>query len=370
MGMLTILQQVTLLIVSVGMILFVRQQVVRGALSFLLGLMWFGIAVIGVSASALIPFIGQIGTVLGLLPAAILAGTASVLLSAVALALSLRISSLEARYRDLITVLGVSTDSPVEVGRPSVDEILTIVPAFNEARSVAAVIESLRSIGLPVLVVNDGSTDATADIARAAGADVIDLPINLGVGGALRAGFQTALMRGHRAVLQCDADGQHPIESVARLIEEHRRDPADLLIGSRFLAAGVRKQEPFIRRSALALLANLASRASRHPITDATSGLRIICSPLLEELARAMPAHYLGDTFEVNVMAGRSGYKIREVAVSMRPRVAGVSTASPFAAFRLTLRGALVVLLRAQRRVAAPKPGRARRGDESPGENT
>lgn len=355
--MLTALQQSTLLVVSVLLILFVRSQIRRGTLSFLLGLMWVSIAVIGIVSSALIPFVGRVSTILGLLPAAILAGAASAMLGGVALVLSLRVSSLEEQHQDLVIAMARST--PVCLPEPAtgIAGIVAIVPALNEVATVAMVVRELQSIGLAVLVVSDGSTDGTAEVARGAGASVLDLPLNLGVGGALRAGFQVARSHGYQTVIQCDADGQHSAEAVAALLEEQQSAPVDLLIGSRFLAPRARRDEPFVRRTAMVILSALASRAGATRITDATSGLRIIRSPLLDELARAMPTHYLGDTFEVNVMAGRSGYRIREVPTLMRPRAFGSSTASTAAAFRLTIRGILVVLLRAQRRVAVlPRP--------------
>lgn len=356
--MLTAVQQVMLLFLSVGLVIFVRQQIRRGRLSFLLGLMWVAIAFVGIVSSALIPFVGRLSAILGLLPAAILAGAASVLLGGVALLLSLRMSSLEERHRALVMAVASANGARLPASTEADDGVLAIVPAFNEVATVATVVRELRSIGLPVLVVSDGSTDGTADAARGAGASVLELPLNLGVGGALRAGFQIARSHGYHTIVQCDADGQHPTEAVGKLLEEQNRSPADLLIGSRFLSPGVRREEPFFRRTAMLVLSTLASRAGRTQITDATSGLRLIRSPLLDELARAMPTHYLGDTFEVNVMAGRAGYRIREVPTVMRPRAFGSSTASTAAAFRLTIRGILVVLLRAQRRVAElPSPG-------------
>ena len=345
----TALQQSILLLVSVGLALIVRRSARTGRLSFSTAVMWAGLALIGLAGAALIPFVSTIGAALGLLPAAILAGAASVLLAAIAFSLSVRVSSLETGRQDLAESLGrMSLDPPLPPSRGP-DDVVALVPAFNESRSVGVVVGHLRSAGFPVLVIDDGSSDGTTSVARAAGASVLPLPFNLGVGAALRAGLRTAVEHGYAQVVQCDADGQHPVEAILHLQEEQRRDPTDLLIGSRFLVPGERRKTGLVRSVATSALAWVASRAARTPITDATSGLRLIREPLLTELARSMPPHYLGDTFEANIMAGRAGFVIREAAVPALARWYGSSSASPAAAFRLTIRALLVALLRTHR---------------------
>lgn len=340
------IQQTILVVASLGLAVAVRRGSQSGRLSFGTAVMWTGLATLGLVASALIPSVARIGSILGLLPAAVFAGVASSLLAGIAFSLSIRVSKLESDRRDLAEAMGCTTVQPVLPTAASDQDVLAIVPAFNESRSVADVVVSLRSAGLPVLVIDDGSTDATTDAARAAGASVLRLPINLGVGGALRAGLRTAVQHGYRQVVQCDADGQHPIDSIQALIDEQRHAPVDLLIGSRFLEPGSRRREGIVRFVATALLSAVASRAAGTSITDATSGLRVLRSPLIEEFARSLPAHYLGDTFEANVMAGRSGYSIRETATAILPRQHGSSSASTLAAFRLTIRALLVAALR------------------------
>jgi glycosyltransferase involved in cell wall biosynthesis len=224
------------------------------------------------------------------------------------------------------------------------------VPAFNEARSVGAVVEGLRAEGLSVLVVDDGSTNGTAAIARSAGAGVVQLATNLGVGGALRAGIRYALNNGYSQVVQCDGDGQHPAEEVVRLLSDASSQGVHLLVGSRLTAPGSRRGEGFVRRVALGLLALLASRSVGHRVTDSTSGLRVIRRPLLDALAERMPRHYLGDTCEVMVSSGRAGFIVAEIPVAMRDRTHGSSTAPWTAAVGLTLRASLVALLRLHRR--------------------
>jgi glycosyltransferase involved in cell wall biosynthesis len=112
-------------------------------------------------------------------------------------------------------------------------DVLILVPAFNEAASIGDVINELKMHSYDILVISDGSTDATAQIARASGARVLDLPINLGVGGALRAGFRLAVTENYGAVVQVDADGQHPANEITDLITAANEHQAHMVIGSR-----------------------------------------------------------------------------------------------------------------------------------------
>ncbi len=341
-----LLQQLILVIASFAILAIVRRHGRRGSLSFILSAMWLGIATLGVIAAILLPRIDVVGDSLGVLPAALFAASVSTILGLIALLLSVRVSRLEEQQRRLTESLG-RLSAPLEGLRASDSSpTLVIVPALNEAATIGIVVRGLTGAGLPVLVIDDGSLDGTADIARSEGAFVLSLPINLGVGGALRTGLGVAVRAGFEQVVQCDADGQHPLESVLSLLAAQETRRADLLIGSRFVAPGARRREGAVRFLATLLLSRIASSAAGRPITDATSGLRVIRRPLLEELARAMPVHYLGDTFEANVMAGRAGYRIEEVAITMSPRAFGSSSATTSEAFRLTLRGALVALLR------------------------
>jgi cellulose synthase/poly-beta-1,6-N-acetylglucosamine synthase-like glycosyltransferase len=263
-------------------------------------------------------------------------GAATVVLTLIAFSLSLRVSRLEALTQDVIEGLALATASSVPDGGPQ-QMTLVVVPAYNEAQSVGAVVAGLRALALPVLVVDDGSRDGTAQVARDAGAEVLRLTSNLGVGGALRAGVRFALLNGYSQVVQCDGDGQHPPAQVARLLAESALTDAHLIVGSRFTEVAARRQEGLVRWFALSLLAWLASRSAGCRITDSTSGLRVIRRPLLDQLAEKFPRHYLGDTFEVLISAGRAGFVIAEHPVAMVERQHGTSTASRAAAVGLTL---------------------------------
>jgi glycosyltransferase involved in cell wall biosynthesis len=207
-------------------------------------------------------------------------------------------------------------------------EVLIVVPAYNEAVSIAQVISGILSVGFSCVVVDDGSEDDTAHIAKEVGATVLSLPINAGVGGALRCGFRYAVENGFKAVIQCDADGQHQSHHFQDLIQAANETQADLVIGSRFLSAANTMEPNVVRRFAMWWLALVASRATGRKITDSTSGFRLIRRPLLDELAEHLPEYYLGDTFEALVVLGRAGYTVEEIGTAMSPRQSGVSSAS------------------------------------------
>lgn len=230
---------------------------------------------------------------------------------------------------------------------------LVVIPALNEELSIASVIDGLRKLNLDVLVVDDGSTDNTRSVAIQKGATVLTLPFNLGVGGALRTGFKYAILRGYDSVIQVDADGQHLPREIAKLIDTAELAHADLVIGSRFLNSEFKSQMSVsrMRQLAMKLLAIVASRATGTRLTDTTSGFRLIKNPLLIEFSRRFPINYLGDTFEAVVAAGRAGYVVREVAVEMKNREFGVSTASLSQAITFFCKAFLVATLRLQPRI-------------------
>jgi glycosyltransferase involved in cell wall biosynthesis len=208
------------------------------------------------------------------------------------------------------------------------DNVLVIVPAFNEQESIQAVLGTLLENNYRVLVVDDGSVDRTRLNAQEAGVDVLSLPFNIGVGGALRAGFKFAVRHGYQGVVQVDADGQHDATQIVRLIESANKSGAHLVLGSRFQRSEESMKVPFVRRIVMHLLSVLASRATGTTITDATSGFRLIQKPLLFEFAKVFPSYYLGDTYEALISAGRAGFVVEEIPVVIVNRTHGKSSAS------------------------------------------
>ena len=173
-----------------------------------------------------------------------------------------------------------------------------VIPALDEERSVGQVVQEVRAAGFPALVIDDGSVDRTAEVAENAGATVLRLPVNLGVGGALRCAFRYAVTQGYDVVVQCDADGQHDPAQIATLLDTMRDTGADLVIGSRFASRESSYAIGRVRRFMMGRLARMASRRTGATITDATSGFRAIRGNLLGGFAATYPAEYLGDTVE------------------------------------------------------------------------
>jgi glycosyltransferase involved in cell wall biosynthesis len=207
-----------------------------------------------------------------------------------------------------------------------------VIPAYNEESTVGRVVAGVVAEGLDVVVIDDGSRDDTGRIAREAGAPVVRMPINVGVGGALRCGFGYAVRRGYRSVVQVDADLQHDPAAVPALIAAAADSGAELVIGSRF-AAGYRA--PALRRLVMRMLARLVSRRVGVRLDDVTSGFRVITEPLLSAFAAEYPTEYLGDTVEAILAAHGRGARIAQVPVPMSPRAAGSPTPQLHAAGHL-----------------------------------
>lgn len=196
-----------------------------------------------------------------------------------------------------------------------------VCPAWNEEGAVGDVVRSAVAAGFPIVVVDDGSRDATAVVARDAGAIVVQHPMNLGVGAAIQTGFRVALRIDADAIVQVDADGQHPVEQ-APILFDALSDSVHMAIGSRF-ADAPESRPGGLRGLAMSRLASHASKVSGVTITDASSGFRAISRPLLVQFARRFPSSYLGDTFGAVLLASRLGFGVTEVAVTMRARQAG-----------------------------------------------
>ncbi len=240
--------------------------------------------------------------------------------------------------------------------------LLVVTPAWNEEECIAGTIREIHA-AVPfadVLVVDDGSVDRTADRARAAGADVLVLPFNLGVGGAMRAGFKYALHHHYDAVIQVDADGQHDPSEIPVIVDKLARSQgtsdgtapdgrADVVVGARFADKGTyRVRGP--RRWAMTLLAKVLSRMARSKLTDTTSGYRAANRRAIALYAQHYPAEFLGDTIESLVIAMRAGLTVTQVPVQMRPRAGGTPSKSPIGAAVYLFRALLILLLARIRR--------------------
>jgi glycosyltransferase involved in cell wall biosynthesis len=208
-------------------------------------------------------------------------------------------------------------------------DTLVFVPAWNEEENLPAVLDELRQ-GLPqadVLVVDDGSTDGTAEVAREHGAEVISFRTNLGLPSGIAAGYGYAAEHGYAFCGRVDADGQHPVEELARLLERVRSGACDVAVGSRFASgdgyAAYRYEPTAARRFGTALLRRSMKVVLRRPFLDATSGMYAANAKALPTLARP----YTTEAPEVQALLRlqEEGLRVDEVPVDMRPRASGES---------------------------------------------
>ncbi len=202
---------------------------------------------------------------------------------------------------------------------------LAIVPAYNEELNVSFVVEAIHRSApeFDVLVVDDGSTDATAQRARVAGAEVLVHPFNLGIGGAMQSGYRYACEQGYQEAIQVDGDGQHDPAEIATLHHAMREHQVDMAWGSRFLEQkGYRAS--FARRFGIWLFSVVLSAVCRQRVTDPTSGFRLCNRRAIELFARDYPHDY--PEVESILMIHAHRLRAREVPVKMHPRRDGRSS--------------------------------------------
>jgi glycosyltransferase involved in cell wall biosynthesis len=228
---------------------------------------------------------------------------------------------------------------------------LVFIPAWNEEASIAEVIEDVREhlSASDVLVVDDGSVDATAARARAAGAVVASLPFNQGLGAALQTGYIYALREGYDFCAHLDADGQHPAAEVARLLESVRSGRADLVIGSRYRdpdAADAESDDykPTIsRRIGTSVFRFFLTLATRQRFTDTTSGMRAANRRVMSLFSES----YSPDFAEIESLqlAVRQGLRVEEVPVRMLERAGGTSFLTPLRSAFFIFKGLIVLVV-------------------------
>jgi glycosyltransferase involved in cell wall biosynthesis len=204
-----------------------------------------------------------------------------------------------------------------------------IVPAYNEASSIAGVVAELRATQpeLEIVVIDDGSTDETAAVARRAGAEVVQLPFNLGIGGAVQTGIEWARRRGCELAVQVDGDGQHDPREIDKLLEPILAGQADVAVGTRFAGEGTYRPS-LARRIGIGVFAGLVSLIVRQRVTDTTSGFRAMNERAIELFADEYPYDY--PEVEATVLIFRHRLRLVEVPVTMRQRETGRSSITVF----------------------------------------
>lgn len=202
---------------------------------------------------------------------------------------------------------------------------IVIVPAFNEELCIGSLVDEIRQCvpGMEVLVINDGSSDRTAAVAREHGAIVLDLPCNLGVGGAVQAGFGYAYEQGYEYAVRCDGDGQHAPADIPKLLDAVKSGKTDIVIGSRFLAEESFKNS-MVRHFGIAGLAMFLSIICRQKVTDPTSGYQALNRLMLYFFSRSYPTDYPEP--EALALLCREGYTFSEIPATFRERKTGRSS--------------------------------------------
>jgi glycosyltransferase involved in cell wall biosynthesis len=206
---------------------------------------------------------------------------------------------------------------------------LIIVPAYNEAENITHVIDDIGKNfqQADILVVNDGSTDSTGEIAKEAGATVINHPFNLGIGAAMQTGYRYADLKEYYIAIQVDGDGQHPPDQIHRLLKPVVEGKADMVIGSRFLGEG--EYVPSLARSiGIRIFSRILALIAGERVTDPTSGFRAVNREVIRFFAKNYPEDY--PEVEAIVLLHKAEFDITEVPVQMKARVWGKSSITYF----------------------------------------
>lgn len=209
----------------------------------------------------------------------------------------------------------VPAEAPALPGR-----LIVLIPAYNEQERIAQVIGDLRRElpGADILVINDGSSDETVPRARAAGALVLELPLNLGYGAALQTGYKYALRQGYDFVAQIDGDGQHEAAYLHKMMAELEDPDVHVVIGSRFLDKDGHYTPSKARKMGMALFGRIAALATKQHVSDPTSGFQVMRIDVARFFCTGVyPADY--PDADILILLHRSGFNVREVGVRMQP---------------------------------------------------
>lgn len=207
-------------------------------------------------------------------------------------------------------------------------KVLMIIPAYNEEKSIENTVKmldkaSLKNGIIDYIVINDGSRDNTKKVCIENNINFIDLPNNLGIGGAVQTGYKYALYNDYDIAIQFDGDGQHDASYISNLVEEIEKGN-DIVIGSRFVKELSEFKSTFIRRLGIKWLSLLIKICTRKRIYDPTSGFRACNKKVIKEFATDYPIDYPEPDTIVTII--KKGYKVSEIPVKMNERTGGVSS--------------------------------------------
>lgn len=229
-------------------------------------------------------------------------------------------------------------------------KIIIIIPAFNEEKNISSVIKSLNELdkNMDIAVINDGSNDRTGPVAEESGkAYVINLPCNLGIGGAVQTGFIFARKEGYDIAIQFDGDGQHIAEEIPKILQPILNSAADVVIGSRFLINDQGFKSTWTRRIGIKIFEFMNTLFISQKITDNTSGFRAYNREAIDFLSVNYPVDYPEP--EAVVLLGRNGFVIKEIPVIMKDRTQGKSSISGLKSFYYMIKVTLSIIMTAMR---------------------
>jgi glycosyltransferase involved in cell wall biosynthesis len=234
---------------------------------------------------------------------------------------------------------------------------VAVVPAFNEEQNVGRVVDEIRAVdpALDIVVVDDGSFDRTAAVAREHGAAVVRLPFNLGIGGAVQTGFRYAFERGYDVAVRLDGDGQHDPAQLDRILTPVVSGEADIAVGSRFAAPGDGYRSSRSRRVGIRVLAWVVSRIVGRRVTDTTSGFQALNRRAIELFAQDYPHDY--PEVEATIMVSRHRLRSVEVPVEMRERGGGRSSITALRSIYYMVKVLLAIFVGLFRRNVVPEEG-------------
>ena len=221
---------------------------------------------------------------------------------------------------------------------------LIIIPAYNEESSIKKVVETIyaNTNDCDALVINDGSKDNTLEEAKKTKAIVIDLPNNLGIGGAVQTGYLYGYKNNYDIAIQVDADGQHDPKYISKMIDIIGKGQADMIIGSRFISKTSYKQT-FFRMLGINMTSGIIKILTGKKIHDTTSGFRAVNKDIIENFANSYPYDYPEPCTNMEMIL--KGKRIKEIPVEMKQRETGVSSISPLKSVKYMLKVILSLIL-------------------------
>lgn len=226
---------------------------------------------------------------------------------------------------------------------------LIIIPAYNESESIKETVSDIieNSTGFDYVIINDCSDDNTAQICEENGFNYINLPINLGIGGAVQTGYRYAYENGYDIAVQVDGDGQHDVAFLDKMVNIIISEQCDMVIGSRFIEKeGF--QSSFIRRIGIVYFEKLIKCVTGAKITDPTSGLRMIGKDVIKLFAKQYPKDYPEPESVVAIL--KHGMIVKETAVIMKERQGGVSSIRPWKSFYYMIKVTIAIFVECLRK--------------------